>query len=453
MSATCDDSPRRPSVSLFSNCGAGDYGYRSAGFDFVVMAELVSKRLRVAKLNHPGASTVPGDLRITWPSVVAEYRKRTGGEKPWLLSACPPCQGMSSANSHRGRGDDVDAGARDPRNLLVLPIVEVATRLRPSAVVVENVPAFLTRKVPHPDSGKAVSAASLLAEMLEERYVVFPLLCDLSHYGVPQRRRRAFLTLIRRDVPGLRALLAQRRAPYPRATHDPSLGGKQPITVGAYLGALGLPRLDASGRDSASSGNPLHAVPVWSQHHYQMVDAIPREGGKSAWENDVCPSCGSVDVDDMDASCPECQGPLLRPVVQEPDGKYRLIRGFRASSYRRMDPDLPAPAVTTANGTIGSASTIHPYENRVLSVLECCRLQTIPSSFCWTNGDAWPLELHVVRRMVGEAVPPRFTELHGQAIRGVLDDSWRLAPISIFDARCERAREKLGLGDARGALR
>ena len=279
------------------------------------------KRLRVAELNHPGAAAVAGDLRITWPAVVREYWKRSRGEEPWLLSACPPCQGMSSANSHRGRGDDVAAGARDPRNLLVSSIVEVATKLWPRAVVVENVPAFLTRKVPHPESGKATSAASLLVETLEERYVAFPFLCDLAHYGVPQRRRRAFLTFIRRDIPGLSPLLSQQRAPYPRATHDPAQSGEQPISVGAHLGALGLPRLDAGSRESATSKEPLHAVPVWSKHHYEMVAAIPPRSGKSAWENDECPSCGSVEVETTDAACPKCQGPLLRPVVQEPDGE------------------------------------------------------------------------------------------------------------------------------------
>ena len=442
MSSFRDGSSLRPSVSLFSNCGAGDYGYRAAGFDFVVLAELIPKRLRVAALNHPGASAIAGDLRSTWPSVVEEYLRRTAGEEPWLLSACPPCQGVSSANSRRGQGDDPDAGARDPRNLLVTAIIEVTTKLWPRAVVVENVPAFLTRKVRHPDSGKAISAASLLVEELGHRYAAFPLLCDLAHYGVPQRRRRAFLTFIRRDVPGLRALTAQRRTPYPRTTHDPAHGGEQPVTVGTCLRRLGLPNLDARRKEYATSADPLHAVPVWDQHHYDMVNAIPAGSGKSAWENETCPSCGPVQVDDQDACCPECNGPLLRPIVQELDGTYRLVKGFRASSYRRMHPDSPAPAITTANGTIGSAATIHPTQNRVLSVLECCRLQTIPSSFRWTK-DGWPLELHFVRRMVGEAVPPRFTELHGHAIRSVLEDRWRLAPMSIFDARSERARARI----------
>lgn len=436
----------RPSVSLFSNCGAGDYGYWKAGFDFAVMAELEEKRLRVAAANHPHATTVVGDLRRTWPLVVDRYTNLVGDCEPWLLCACPPCQGISSANSRRGQGDDIEAGGRDPRNLLVLPIVEVARKLKPRAIVVENVPAFLTRKVPHPVSGDGISAASLLVGMLEPEYVVFPFLSDLADYGVPQRRRRAFLTFIRRTVAGLDALLVQRRAPYPRPTNSPREGGEQPVSVGRCLDALGLPSLDARSVECAKGESWLHTVPVWSSHHYAMVQAIPAGSGGSAWENECCQSCGIVDVGESDACCPRCGGPLLRPVMREDDGRVRLVRGFRASSYRRMDPGRPAPAVTTANGTIGSATTIHPNQNRVLSVLECCALQTIPEEFRWTKDEDWEVEPHVVRRMVGEAVPPRFTEMHGRAIRGVLEGRWRLAPISAFDHRCVRGGRKLGHG-------
>ena len=433
----------RPAVSLFSNCGAGDYGYRKAGFNFAVMAELVAKRLRVAALNHPSAATVVGDLRQTWPQVVESYKNTVGDCEPWLLCACPPCQGMSSANNRRGRGDDIEAGGRDSRNLLVLPIVEVASRLKPRAIVVENVPAFLTRKVPHPDSGEGVSAASLLVERLAAEYLVFPFLSDLADYGVPQRRRRAFLTFVRRTEAGLDELLGQRRAPYPRPTHDPWEGGEQPVSIENCLKGLGLPPLDASSIDRARGDNWLHTVPVWSPHHYAMVEAIPAGSGGSAWENDRCQSCGEVEVGESDACCPKCGTALLRPVVRDEDGGIRLVRGFRASSYRRMDPNRPAPAVTTANGTIGSATTIHPVENRVLSVLECCALQTIPKEFRWTEGQCQDGAPHVVRRMVGEAVPPRFTQMHGHAVLGVLESRLRVAPISVFDRRCERASRRL----------
>lgn len=46
-------------MSLFSNCGAGDVGYKKAGFEFKVMAELNPNRLSVALANHPTAVGVP----------------------------------------------------------------------------------------------------------------------------------------------------------------------------------------------------------------------------------------------------------------------------------------------------------------------------------------------------------------------------------------------------------
>lgn len=179
-------------VSLFSNCGAGDVGYRAAGFRFDVMAELDKRRLEVALLNHPGAVGVPGDLRKTWRKVVEEYRKRAGDRRPALLCACPPCQGMSSARSGKGGHEDVEAGSKDERNLLVTVIAKVAKELEPALIVVENVPAFLTRKVRHPDTGKPVSAATYLISKLKKTYDVFPVLADLCPFRCASKSRAVF---------------------------------------------------------------------------------------------------------------------------------------------------------------------------------------------------------------------------------------------------------------------
>ena len=102
--------PLLRAVSLFSNCGAGDLGYKRAGFRFDVMAELDPRRLEVALLNHEGAHGVPGDLGDTWQTVITEYRATAGNIRPSLLAACPPCQGMSSARGNRGKEDDAVAG-------------------------------------------------------------------------------------------------------------------------------------------------------------------------------------------------------------------------------------------------------------------------------------------------------------------------------------------------------
>lgn len=437
------------SVSLFSNCGAGDLGYRAAGFRFVVMAERDRRRLEVALLNHPGAVGVTGDLRETWSSVVESYRKSAGEERPSLLAACPPCQGMSTARSDRGKESDPDAGSRDERNLLVVIIAKVTNELEPSIIVVENVPAFLTRTVRHPQTQEPISAAKLLIETLENDYEVFPFLTDLCDYGVPQIRQRTFLTFLRRDVDGLASLRSRELTPYPLPTHVPENGGAAPITLRSALDSFTLPSLDASSPEKASSPDyELHFVPVWEDRRYDVVAAIPPNTGASAWENNQCETCGSVQVEPDDATCPNCQGPLLRPIVREEDGEYRLVRGYRSSSYRRMYPDQPAATITTASGHWGSSFNIHPFENRLMSPLECALLQTFPKDFDWGEAlDKWG---HTnVRIMIGEAVPPRFTELHGQVLVEALTGRFTQKILSRKDQRCSYADKKLEILSSR----
>lgn len=420
-------------------------GYRRAGFHFDVMAELEEKRLTVALWNHPGAKGIVGDLRDTWPEVVRCYREQAGSERPALLAACPPCQGMSSAKGRRGLMEDADSGMVDTRNLLVLPIAEVAWALRPRVVVVENVPAFLQRKVRHPHTQQPISAARLLMEFLEPDYIVFPFYADLCQYGVPQTRKRSFLTFVHREEPGLRWLIEHGLAPYPRPTHAPDHGGLPPLTLRQALRGMKLRPLSAKSPGRATDpANPLHEVPVWDAERYEMVAAIPKNSGRTAWDNDECPNleCGHIEHDKNAAVCSECGEPLRRPIIQDADGEWRLIKGFRTSSYKRMHPDDPAATITTATGHVGSHSTIHPSASRVLSTLECAHLQTFPVDFEWR--DALPLWGHTnVRAMIGEAVPPRFTHLHGLAVRGVLSGEWRVHPILAGDPRCKTARRRL----------
>ena len=436
-------------VSLFSNCGAGDLGFARAGFRFKVMAELDPRRLEVAIRNHVAAVGIPGDLRKTWRKVVSAYRDVVGAKPPALLAACPPCQGMSSARSGRGSWDDIDAGSRDERNLLVVVVAKVAKALKPRVVVVENVEAFLTRKVRHPRTGHGISAAALLVELLTRDYDVFPLLANLADFGVPQNRKRAFLTFVRKDERGLRELQECGWAPYPRPEHAADSKGLHHVTLAEALRELQLNALDASTPETAGSG--LHSVPVWGRNHrYEMVAAIPSGSGGSAWQNSSCGSCAEMVRDENAAECPKCKAVLPRPVVAGRNGRYRLIRGFRTTSYRRMRPDAPASTITTASGHIGSDITLHPYENRVLSIAECAYLQTFPESFDW--GDAlerWGSSN--VRAMIGEAVPPLFTYAHGQALVGMLTGTWTVGPLGIYDPRHQSAVGKLGL--RRGATR
>ena len=427
-------------ISLFTNCGAGDVGFAEAGFRFEVMAEIDQQRLGVAALNLPGASAVPGDLCRTWPDIVSAYRDRRDLEPPALLAACPPCQGLSTANANRGMEDDADTGSRDTRNLLVIPIAEVANALAPRIVVVENVRAFLTRKVRHPNTQEAVSAAALLISLLSEEYVAFPLLSDLADYGVPQTRIRSFITFVRRGEACLRVLEERGVAPYPKPTHAPDHGG-EPISLSDALDSFDLPALDAGTVATAQSGRALHCVPVWTSEQYNMVAAIPPGSGASAWENDACPQCGRSGLPRDLARCLKCNARLLRPQVIE-DGLARLAKGFRRSSYRRLSPNRPAATITTASNRIGSDRTIHPFENRVLSPLECQMLQTLPEDFEW--GEILKrFQSGLLRDMIGEAVPPRFTEAHGKVLADLLNSGRSEDLLLRADVRVSNANQKL----------
>jgi DNA (cytosine-5)-methyltransferase 1 len=430
-------------VSLFSNCGAGDVGYRKAGFRFDVMAELDPRRLEVCLLNHQGAIGIPDDLRNTWPIVIDNYRTIAGAVAPQLLAACPPCQRYSSARGRRGHQEDGIAGSQE--KLLVTVIAEVAKSLRPLVTVVENVPAFLTSKVCDPETNEEVCPARLLIDLLTPDYVVFPILVDLCEFGVPQSRSRAFLTFIRSDLPALRYLLDNELSPYPIPSHAKDFGG-EPVTLLEALQTFALPSLDAASETEATSadGNAMHRVPVWNETRYSMIKAIPPNSGRSAWQNDECLSCGNIASKATDALCQSCGAVLPRPIVKAKNGRYRLIRGFKSSSYTRMKPEEPAPTITTASGHLGSHRTIHPTENRVFSPQECANLQTFPPRFNW--GDALAKWGHTnIRSMIGEAVPPLFTKQHGEVLQKLLSGIHPRRLLAHSDRRCKTARKKLGL--------
>jgi DNA (cytosine-5)-methyltransferase 1 len=428
-------------VSLFSNCGAGDLGFARAGFSFAVMAELDERRLEVALLNHTSAVGIAGDLRETLPQVVKAYRTRAGQTPPALLAACPPCQGLSSVQSARGLSSDADAGSSDDRNLLVQVIISAVEELQPRAIVVENVPAFLKRKVRHPRTAAPVSAAGFLIEELQDDYRVYPMLADLADFGIPQSRKRSFLTFFRRSDDATSAFSTRGRAPYPWPWHAARKAGR--VTLERALKSFSLPRLDAASPRKATSRFALHSVPVWDEARYSMVQAIPGDSGLSAWDNSQCTRCGRTTRDLQRLSCSRCGRQLPRPMVKDESGQFRLVMGFR-TSYRRMDPKSPASTITTASGHLGSDRTIHPVQNRVLSPLECALLQTFPRSFKW--GDAlskWGATN--VRAMIGEAVPPLFTEKHGRILADALRGEQPPHALRDGDKRMTSAWDALGL--------
>ena len=403
-------------VSLFSGGGLSDAGYLAAGYDLVVQAELEPKRAEIGKTNFPNAEWVLGDVRKTVKQIVSAYKKKENRPLD-LLVATPPCQGLSSSNPSRGKRATKDAQKNAKKNALLLRIIQVARKLKPRAIIAENVRQILTHAV-YWNGTKRTVVDVLKRELPEYKFWHMPI--DVADYGVPQSRTRAVIVGIRNTEKCVAALRKASVAPIPAPTHgEDGRDNYAPwVTVRQWCEARGYPPLDSSSESKATSKDPLHNVPFYDAERYRLIADIPKHTGKSAYDNDTCPHCRRKVATKDKAKCSHCDGVLWnRPIVRG-RGRPRLIKGF-LSSYRRMRSDRPAATITTNSSHVGSDWKIHPYENRVLSARECADLQTVPR---WYN---WRVALkgrqrYLVRNLIGEALPPYFTCLHGRVLASLL---------------------------------
>ncbi len=429
-----DPNFRWTAVSLFSGAGLSDLGYALAGFKFCVHVEKEPWRARFGQANFPYSTWIVGDARDQ-SNAVAQAYARVSNAPLDLLTATPPCQGMSSSNPGRGRRNTAKARRQEERNALLLAVIPIALQLSPRIIVAENVRQILSVEVTHEGQKKK------LLEILKEGLPDYELFCgvvQVADYGVPQDRRRAIVVAIRRDQWWLPRLVERGLLPWPKPTHaeKPSGDFLPWVTISEWFNAMSYENLDARSPERAqSSTDPLHRVPWYSGDRYMLVADIPPHSGRNAYQNSTCPNCGFSPVPEGIVRCTVC-GALMRnrPYVRDDEtGDFRLIKGFH-SSYRRMASNRPAPTITTNSSHIGSDYKIHPWENRVLSARECADLQTVPRFYDWSSALTTG-RLYTIRQVVGEAFPPYFTYLHGKVLDMLLRGDFPEEQLAIAGQR------------------
>lgn len=334
-----------------------------------------------------------------------------------ILAGGPPCQGFSFAGRRQ---------ADDPRNQLFEKYVEVVDSIRPSILVLENVPGM---KVAHASKtlDEEVTSESFYEKLKKSLeaigYDVHGEIIDASRFGVPQRRSRLIVIGIERSLAShleegvmhifkvldtMRAeLLAKHGLPKTRlVTAEDAISD---LLVGRAPKKPCTDPFSASGFEEASYLGPLTNYQRLMHRHCRIDDMDSMRLARH--RDDVRARFKKI--------IKECeQGVRMNE-------KSRAKFGLKKHRIYVMSPTEPAPTITTLPDDV-----LHYSEPRILTVRESARLQSFPDWFRFrgkftTGGDRRTKECPRYTQ-VGNAVPPLLAEAIGLAAIAVLDKLERI---------------------------
>jgi DNA (cytosine-5)-methyltransferase 1 len=416
-------------VDLFCGAGGLSKGLTDAGFEILAAADHDPDACATYRSNNPGAVIVEGDLSDR-ENQEAILGISPGGQLD-LLAGGPPCQSFSQIHNH-------DRLLGDPRNRLYREFVEILGKLRPRALLLENVPGM------NQLAGGAVRRQIEEDLSLDGHYTVISGVLDAGDFGTPQRRPR--LVFI-----GLE-----------KGAGEPALPGGTGVTqilpeAGARQRAKGRIEETERLREILQDPSDLRAVTV-EQALGDLRDSGPSytRDPRSAFQ--VRARRGSVEPQDhvpsrirldtvrrLEAIPPggnvhDLPEELLQRYLSAerwgPAGNGKRLARRHFYAYRRLHPEWLAWTVNT------KADFAYHYElPRGLSVREAARLQGFPDSYHFTTappgtpGQYKNGARHSRYRQVGNAVPPTLSKAVGNKLTELLtSSSKKLAPVELAAA-------------------
>lgn len=153
-------------LSLFTGGGGLDIGLEMAGLDTTVCVDNDPESCKTLRHNRPNWEVFEGDIRNFEPK--GKFDLVVGG---------PPCQGFSTAG--KGNPDD-------PRNFLWREYFRIVEKVRPLALLLENVAGMANKKNAH-------HLNEFIAHLEQLGYSVTYGILNAADFGVPQERKRLIL--------------------------------------------------------------------------------------------------------------------------------------------------------------------------------------------------------------------------------------------------------------------
>jgi DNA (cytosine-5)-methyltransferase 1 len=352
---------------LFSGCGGLSLGLENAGYAVLLSLDNDPWALETHRHNLPGVAL---DLDLSESERVDSLVRLLSGISIDLVAGGPPCQPFSRAGRSKLRSlvRDGTRSGQDARTELWQSFVTIAERLRPAAVMLENVPDMAL--------GDDLSILRAMTTRLEEAgYDVHARLIDAWRYGVPQHRQRLILVAVRDGRP-FEWPAEQKKLSLRDAIGDlPPLRGR----TGEAEMRAGAPRTAFQRR--AREGMSDRSV-VWDH-----VTRPVREDDREAFR-------------------------LMKPGTRYwelPEHLRRYRDDIFGDKYNRLSWDDLSRSITAHIAKDGYWY-IHPSEQRTLTVREAARIQTFPDRFRFAGTRS-----HAFRQ-IGNAVPPALAEAVGRQL-------------------------------------
>ena len=394
---------------VFAGCGGLSLGLLQAGLEGRFAIESDRFAFETLRSNLLSSQAV---YRFKWPGwlpkkpitiemLLRNYRPQLESlnKKIDVLAGGPPCQGFSYAG--RRKHDD-------PRNQLFRGYLRLVNILAPRVLVIENVRGFTADFA---TKSSVLNYADRLRQSLSAKYDVFERLLDLSQFGVPQSRTRYFLIALEPGTcSGNPFDLLQRQLP----SYLRSLRLTVPVGSKSAISDLEIER---GGKQLSCEDNRFYEiVPVTPLTRYQKL-----MNDESETVTDLRLARHSEEIEGrfrqiIDLS--QAEGRLNTTISADARARF----GLRKMALRVLDPDRPAPTITSLPDDL-----LHYNEPRTLTVRENARLQTFPDWFSFhgkytTGGHLRRVEVPRFTQ-VANAVPPLVARAIGEMLIGLFCSS------------------------------
>lgn len=459
-------------LDLFAGCGGISLGFRSLGCDIVAALEIdehaaashARNFFRDSPFSVRELHARPHDITKVEPEDVAkEFGLGPVEEAVDLIVGGPPCQAYARVGRAKLRevAEHPEAFKVDPRGNLYLRYLHYVRRMKPLALLMENVPDIMNY------GGHNV--VQEVAEALDGMgYVARYSLLNSAFYDVPQMRDRVILLAVRKElgvVPEFPAPTRHMKLPSgyggTRAVAFKSVGlsdgcafveapvdESRPfaVTASEAIGDLPSITLHLEGRLKRGARRFNELVPYDPSRPVSEYAARMRSW--TGFEEDI-------GVYDHVIRCLPRDGDIFRHMPQgaeypeahrvatelfeaevrrrEKRSGKRLTQDERTELHRAMVPPYPVGNFPnrwwklrqdfpsrTLMAHIGKDTYSHIHydssQARVISVREAARLQSFPDGFVFEG------TMNPAFKQIGNAVPPLFAKAMGEALLKAVRD-------------------------------